>query len=246
MEKHKTILLVFCSLMFLLFSFSNVIAANPHTTASVTNNGLIIESPQPDAIAQNQNYTFYWYVQNQTNSAFMNGTGISCAIELYKFTGFNGLHVVSANGVFDGVEEWSAYIGKGNFSQTGKYVERIKCNSTINTGVGGISTSEFEVTSDGTTNPVEQNNTNSNQLTFFIILLTITIGLLIFGIAAHDISVTIFASFAMTMIGLYMLNNGIPPYRTQLSQWIAIIIIFVGGYISVKSALDYFEVGGSQ
>lgn len=241
MEKHKIALLVFCSFMFLLFSFSNVIAAPP-VLSTVQSGSLEILAPSYDYVTIGLDKDIYWHVFNTTN--LLTNATTTCSYHLYS-QNLKGEHIVNVNNVklFSNGRDFEVEVEGANFSTAGQYCHIIECNTSSQ--AGGLERC-FTVTTSGLSAPAEENNANSNQLTFFIILLTITIGLLIFGIAAHDISVTIFASFAMTMIGLYMLNNGIPPYRTQLSQWIAIIIIFVGGYISVKSALDYFEVGGGS
>jgi hypothetical protein len=142
----------------------------------VTNSGLLITSIFPDQIKQNENYTFFWYVQNQTNSAFLNNTGISCALEIYKSSGLNGLHQVSIGGTFDGVEEYYAFIDKENFTTTGEYIERVKCNSTIYSGIGGIVDNTFIVTPTGEL--LDQPISNI----FIIIILAL---LLVFGITVY-------------------------------------------------------------
>jgi len=188
----------FMALLLIFIALPFVSAINPHTSGTETSNGLLISSMFPDTIKQNNEYTFFWYVQNQSNSAFMNGTGISCAIELYKSTGFNGLHVVSANGIFDGVEEYSAYIGPGNFTTVGQYIERVKCNSTMNTGIGGIVDSIFEVTQSG------ENFNYINWLPIVLILFSVIFILSFLAVSlAKEHS---FISIFFILLALFLVN----------------------------------------
>lgn len=228
-----------------LFSFvvPFVSAANPHTTATDTNNGLIITSIFPDTIKQNSNYTFYWYVQNQTNSAFMDNNSISCAFEIYKSSGLNGLHLIDMKGTFDGVEEWSVYVGPGNFSTIGNYIERVKCNSTINTGLGGIADNQFIVTSTG------RDYSTFNFIPLLIAVLGAMLILVILAIAcgeSHPILSVLFAGVAIFMIpsllaiGLTYLDNALPIYNNvnMFQQMMAYVCYGVGiymlAYVTVK------------
>lgn len=214
---------LFIAFLLILLVLPMASAANSHTTATFTNNGLIIDSPSPSSIKQNQNYTFFWYVQNQTNSAFLNSSSISCAIEIYKSTGYNGIHVTGVPGVFDGVEEWSAYIAPGNFSTTGEYFEKIKCNSTLIAGLGGIVTSSFYVTQSG------EDFNSINWLPIILVLFfIITVMCFIAVTLAKEHSIV---SIFFILLSLFLMN-----------PLLGMVNLIVENYISYSPLLDQIGV----
>lgn len=247
MEKYKKLSIAFFSLVFLFFSFSFVFAA-PVTNIN-TAAGIQIEAPIYDTHTQNLSYKFNFHLFNITDGIpLTNSTPTTCLFHLYNTSGnhlFKAEYVSAQNKgiVFGDEQDFEVFVAAGNFSKTGEYRYVFQCNKSI---IGGFIENPIHVTSDGISVPIQENNTNSNQLIFFVILLSIVIAITIFGIAWHDISITIFGAFAMTLLGLYMLNTGIPPYRTQLTQWLAIIIMAIGGFVGIKAAFDYFGVGGNN
>jgi len=251
MKFEKLLYIILAILTVATFVVPFVSAANPHTTSTVTSNGLIITSIFPDIIKQNSNYTFYWYVQNQTNSAFMNNNSVSCAFEIYKQSGLNGLHLFDIKGTFDGVEEWSAYVSEGNFSLVGDYIERVKCNSTINTGLGGISDNQFMVTESGR---------DYNQFNFipmiiaFLGTIIVLIALAFITSSGHPVlgivlaATSFFLISPMIQLSYLTFENSFIDARfsnifnsiTQLFSWMSYaLIVYVIIYILIKVISNY-------
>jgi hypothetical protein len=249
MEK-KTMKKLFIALLLVLLALPFAYAANPHYSTIFTTNGLIINSMFPDSIKQNQNYTFFWYVQNQSNSAFINQS-ISCSLELYKMTGFNGLHVASVPGTFDGVEEYYAFVEKGNFSLVGDYIERVKCNSSLNTGLGGIVDNTLKVTKTGA------DYSGINFLAIIFSLFGVIIILLILAyflsenhglLAAVLAGIGFYALIPLLNIGLLAFeNNFVDAGITNMINTLSIIltwtdyavIVYIVVYIFIKVISGY-------
>jgi len=96
----------------------------------------------------------------------------------------------------------------------------------------GIFTCEsvsFEITPSGFT----------GTLGFFILILALSAGVIIFGFSIKDAPVTILGSFGLTFLGLYILFNGFADIRDPIYTWaIGIIILMVASYIGIKSAYE--------
>ena len=79
----------------------------------------------------------------------------------------------------------------------------------------------------------------SNTLGFYIIILILSLGIVIFGISISDAPITILGSFGLYFLGLWILFNGIDNLKDPVYTWaIGIIILGLASYISIKSAYE--------
>jgi len=80
------------------------------------------------------------------------------------------------------------------------------------------------------------------SLGFYFIILILSLGIMILGFALRDAIIVILSSFGLYFVGLYILFFGIDGFRDPVYTWaIAIIILFLAAYISLKSALEMIE-----
>jgi hypothetical protein len=79
----------------------------------------------------------------------------------------------------------------------------------------------------------------SDTFDFYIIILLIAGVMIVFGFWIKDPWIVIFGTFGLYFVGLYIMLNGIVGIKDMVTTWaIALIILGVAGYISVKSALE--------
>lgn len=79
----------------------------------------------------------------------------------------------------------------------------------------------------------------NDTLGFYILILAIGFGLIIFGFYLSDGWVTILGTFALYFVGIYILFNGIVGMKDLTTTWaIGIIILAIAFYISIRSALE--------
>jgi hypothetical protein len=79
----------------------------------------------------------------------------------------------------------------------------------------------------------------SNLTTFYIIILLIGFGIMIFGFWIKDGWVVIFGTIGLYLIGLLILIQGIDFIQDNITTWgIGLIIIGVASYISINSAIE--------
>lgn len=120
----------------------------------------------------------------------------------------------------------------GNTSHLGTYYYQV-CGDLMqtasNTRVITCETLEFEVTPSGFV----------GTLGFYILILAIAFGIIIFGFAISDAPVTILGSFGLYFVGIYILLNGIVGIRDNVITWgISIIILMLAAYISIRSSYE--------
>lgn len=74
---------------------------------------------------------------------------------------------------------------------------------------------------------------------FYLLILGIAIGILVLGFYIKDPPIVILGSFALTLIGLYVLFYGISGLNDAVYTWaIGIIILMLGGYIGIRSGIE--------
>jgi len=217
--KKGSTLLVF--ILFLSFSVI-IVSAVPPVQTTIQETGLTIAYPQYQYIKLNSNFNLYIHVQNQTN--FLTGNKASCWLDLYNSTGHETMHSRL-------LEESSDYYINivNNFTDIGVHSFIIQCNTTSQTGLAnGI----FEITPTGL----------SDLQWFYILIIGLSAGIIILGFAIKDAPLTILGSFGFIFLGLYILFNGIVGIRdTTTTRTIAIIVLMVGSYISVRSAMELID-----
>lgn len=216
------------SFVFLILSFSLVSAAPP--VLSTVNTGTIdILAPQIVSLKQYEAHDFYWHVFNSTK--LISNVSVSCDFHLYDNRHNSGEHIfVESKPKYTATRDFEAAANKYNFSNLGKYSYLIECNSSSQ--AGGIE-GEFYVTPTG----------EESRIGFYIFLFILAFGLMTFGIFSRDIPSTILGGFALTIIGLYCLNNGIDIYRNFATEWISILTIVFGGFWAAKASLEGY-LGG--
>lgn len=90
----------------------------------------------------------------------------------------------------------------------------------------------FEVTPNGST----------NTLGFYILLIALSIGIVILGYYVQDAWIVALGSFAMVLLGLYILYFGIDGMKDTVYTWgIGIIILALGSYFGIKATIEKIE-----
>jgi len=78
-----------------------------------------------------------------------------------------------------------------------------------------------------------------NTLGFYILILVLSLGIVIFGISLSDAPITILGSFGLYFLGLWILFNGIDNLKDPTYTWaIGLIVLGLAMYISFKSAYE--------
>lgn len=95
-------------------------------------------------------------------------------------------------------------------------------------GVCGADDGYFQITPSG----------SNNQVGYYVLIIVMAYGALLFGTWKQDIAITTLSSFALVFIGLYVLFYGIDIYKNYLTNAFAIITIFIGGYIGIMMGLE--------
>lgn len=84
----------------------------------------------------------------------------------------------------------------------------------------------------------EVNSTGLNNLLgFYIIILLIGFGVMVFGFIIKDGWVVILGTFALYLVGIFIIINGIDIVKdTKITFGIGLIILSIAAYISINSA----------
>lgn len=112
------------------------------------------------------------------------------------------------------------------FTDTGLYkVDMVCCDSSI----CGSETLYFEVTGGGF----------NDTLGFYILIIIVSALLISFGLFKYDPTPAILGGFCLTLVGLYILFNGIDGMKDAVFTWgFGIIVLGTGAYVSIKSAFE--------
>lgn len=95
--------------------------------------------------------------------------------------------------------------------------------------LGNVYVNSFEITPSGF----------ANTLGFFIMILLLSFGIIIFGFTAEDSIITLLGSFGLYFLGLYILFNGIADIRNLTTTWaIGLITLGLAFYVSGRSAYE--------
>ena len=112
----------------------------------------------------------------------------------------------------------------------GYYYYTQTCNDG---GLMGVDDGYIQITPTGDT----------NILGFFIIIFLLAFGVLIWGIVEKNATRGILGTFALAILGLYVLFYGIDIYKNYLTNAFAIITLGIAGFYGTTIALDYLENG---
>jgi len=157
-----------------------------------------------------------------------NGTYCSASAEC-NYTFYDKDNSISVNNAAaTQVGSGGASIWQYNITHTatGLYKADMVC---IDGDAKGSDTLYYEVTGSG----------DSNTVPFYFIILGISFGVIILGLAMKDASLTIFGSFGLYFVSLYTLFNGIAGVKDATTTWaIGLILLGIAMYISVRSAYE--------
>lgn len=82
----------------------------------------------------------------------------------------------------------------------------------------------------------------NTSLGFYIFVLLISAGLIVLGFTIKDAWTTIFGTFGLYFLGIYILLNGIVGIQDMITTWsMGLIVLGVAGYISVESAIEVVQ-----
>ena len=113
--------------------------------------------------------------------------------------------------------------------QAGVYKVDMVC---VDNGLTGSETYYFQVTGSGI---------NDNRF-IYIIIFGFAIFFIVLGFWIKDGWVVMFGSFSLVLLGIYILLNGIDLIRDiNTTRGISMIVIGVGSYISIRSAMEMFD-----
>jgi len=210
-----------CFLFIVFTTIQSISAATPFTSSTI--NGLQFAYSPYDTVKANEDFELHVHVINDT--ATQTNATTTCFIHLYSPS---GIHTATTNLVWDTNtnREFEATLLAGNFT-TGNHAYIIQCNNTNKQQ--GMESSMFSVTNTGSVD-------NSN---FFWIILFISIGAIILGLAIKNAPITILGSMAGTFLGLYIIKYGIIGLKDNVYTWVmGITLLFICLYIMIKSSYE--------
>lgn len=162
--------------------------------------------------------------EQNTDLDFSITSDFATSCELTKINAPSGVITIEQTDTSTGTFEFN--ILSGNFSSIGTYCMNIVCTDGTDTTTGKECR---EVTTDG----LQVSNT------FYFLILALSLGIVIFGIAIKDAPVTILGSFGLYFISIYTLFNGIVGIKDPVYTWgIGLIILGLAMYISIRSAYE--------
>lgn len=206
----------------LLFSFS-LVSAQPPFDEQISG-GLTIEFSKIDIIQQNTAHHFHFHVFNSTR--FKDNTTTQCGLTIVDSYGDRTYKNAKIDYHAGSENEWGINLIGTNFSSLGQYSCVVECNSTTEVGFTSFG---FEVTPDGL----------DNTTMFYIIILILSAGVIIFGYYIQDATVILLGSFGLYFVGLYILFNGVDGFKDPVYTWaIGIIVLMLAVYFSIKAALE--------
>lgn len=139
----------------------------------------------------------------------------------------------------------SAYIFNGEqiMTKVGQNYNMTTCNNTeigsyfycTHGDIDGIDTNacvNYDVTSSG-------GNSNTG---FYFIILIISIVIIAFGFIIQDPWITLFGTFGLYFIGIYILTNGINGIRdSNITIPISMVVLGIAAYISIKTGIELMQ-----
>lgn len=82
----------------------------------------------------------------------------------------------------------------------------------------------------------------TETLGFYIIIIILSLGLVIFGYYAEDATIVILGAMGLSFIGIYFLLNGINGMKdTVYTYAISIIILCLAGYLLIKASQEFLN-----
>ena len=211
------------SLLFIFIFFISLVVTSAQGIPQQLQNdvGITINYPKYEYIKQFTDFTLHLHVENQTK--VLTTASHSCIVHLY---GTDGSHTTELQmGMDSNGLEYEIPISGYNFTNLGIHAYIIVCN---NSNQVGSASGSFEVTPNGI----------QNTFGFYIAILILSLGIIIFGFAINDGWVTILGSFGLYFISLYILFNGFVGVRDATTQGIGLVVLGVAMYVSIKAIYD--------
>lgn len=163
-----------------------------------------------------------------TKPCINNGTYCSASASC-NYTFYNLDNSIKINNVLaTNVGSNTASLWQHNLSQseTGFYKVDMVCIDTANQGA---ETLWYQVTGNG----------SNDSFGFYLIVLILSLGVIVLGLAMQDAPITILGSFGLYFVGLYILFNGIDGIKDPTYTWgIGLVVLAIAMYVSTRSAYE--------
>jgi len=223
----KFIFLAFLLTFLFLFNLTLISADKPVTQVNTGPTGLQVFYPEFESVKQSSSFNLHLHVSNISTGLQIPNTQVSCNLHLYNST---GSHTFESGVLAKDSNGWDHEIylngNPGNFSDLGTHGFYIWCNTTTQ---GGEAKGVFEVTPTGVL----------SSIGFYIILLLLSLGIVMFGYSVQDYWVVILGSFALVLFGLYVILFGIVDIKdTVYTYGIGIITLMLGAYFGIRASME--------
>jgi len=228
MGNFKIPLAVLSLLFLFLFSLNFISTKDIYLTAENTENGFIIVEPLQKTLKQNYDYTYSFFIYNESNGVLIDNSTTNCTLYIVDSDG-NLIYNQNSNYTSDGY--WKNDIPKSTFLELGIYSYGVKCEGE---GLGGALSGIWEVTPSG--------KSGSEGIVFFILVILLIYGITFTGFFGRNIPITILGGMAMMFLGIYLISHGIIIYRDNLTNYVAYLTIFVGVITTFWAILEQFDV----
>ena len=199
-------------------------------SASVTIEGLVIETPIFEFIPSGRNHTFHAHVVNESTGIQMIDDTTDCFFDLYNNDGTHQMQNVEMS--FEAPREFEIMVGADNFT-VGFHSLLIQCNATSGgSRLGGFLEETFIVTDE-----IHTENRDKQRIIYYVIILAII--LFVIGLWKQDPNLISFAGIMMIVTGVYILINGFFTGTEDLiTRTVGVIILCLGGYIFIRSQME--------
>lgn len=116
----------------------------------------------------------------------------------------------------------------------GRYLMNVMCSDPL-TGLNATTDGLIIITPTG-----KYENTSSN-IWLFVIALVFSAGLILLGFSKNDAWTALFGGLLLTVLGGYILLNGIGLYHNEVTNAIAIVSMMFSLYISLRAGLEVID-----
>lgn len=213
---RKTFLVMFL----LVIGLNFIIAQPPVTTVQSFPLGYTIAEINYQELKAGEDFTYFFYLYNQSNGVKIDNTTVECYFHL---TDRQGNLLMNEAEVYNPAGYWYVIINGSYVEESGWYYYGVDCQD----GLGGALSGVFKVTQTGVI----------NSFAFYIVLILLSLGLVMFGLFLRDAPITILGSIGLYFLGLYTLFFGVVGVRDNVYSWsIGLIILGLAFYISTKAS----------
>lgn len=221
--------------MAILFA-GNVEAVAPTTTVFSGEVGINVEANLMDIYKFGEPRWTVIHLFNTTNGyQITNATNdnITCSMHLRNSQGFELMSVFAVANT----DHWDLNGSAGVNTPIGHYAWTLTCQDDT-AQVGGYVSGFYEITATGETETI--------NLTLFIILILISTGILLAGFLFKNYVFSTISGMGFLLTGAYIMINGLGSLATANTQMLSVIIIGFGAIVTITSALELANVSYSQ